>query len=134
MGLDWRAGQVLWRFEEDDRSQPILSSAALTESLVIVGGRDKRLRALEQSTGVQRWSFTAKGRIDSSPVVVGGRVFVGSTGGNLYAVDSKTGQETWRFETGGGIYASPAVGGGCLVIGTEDGVVYCFGGGRQHDG
>ena len=128
LGVDWQAGRVLWRFEDSERSFPYLSSAAVTENLVIVGGRDKRLHALDQQTGQQRWQFVTKGRVDSSPVVVGERVFVGSADGNLYAVKLADGKALWRFEAGGGIYASPAVADGCLVIGTEDGVIYCFGG------
>jgi len=127
IGVDWRAGRVLWRFEDPDRAFPYMASAAVTDDLVIIGGRDKRLRALDRQTGRQRWQFVTRGRVDSSPVVVGDRVFVGSEDGNLYAVDRKTGRQRWRFEAGGPISASPAVGEGHLVIGTEDGVVYCFG-------
>ncbi len=127
VGIDWQAGRVLWRFEDADRSFPFLSSAAVMEELVLIGGRDRRLRALDPATGRQRWELVTKGRVDSSPVVVGSRVFVGSADGVLYAADLTTGREAWRFETGGGIAGSPAVGEGRLVIVTERGIVYCFG-------
>jgi outer membrane protein assembly factor BamB len=127
LGIDWQAGKVIWRFEYQERSFPFMSSAAVSGDLVVIGGRDKRLHALDKRTGQQRWEFVAKGSIDSSPVVVGERVFVGAGDGNLYAVKLATGEETWRFEAGTGISASPAVAAGCLVISTEDGVVYCFG-------
>lgn len=127
LAIDWQAGQVLWRFEDPKRQFPFLSSAAVTEELVMVGGQDKRLRGLEADTGKERWQLAVKGKIDSSPVVVGPRVFVGSADGNLHAVDLISGKELWRFEAGGAISASPAVGEGCLVIGTEEGVLYCFG-------
>jgi outer membrane protein assembly factor BamB len=127
LGIDWQAGRVLWRFQDAERSLPYLSSAALADHLVLIGGRDKRLRALDPDTGKQRWQFVTKGRIDASPVVVGHRVFIGSGDGNLYAVELKTGQELWRFETGSSISASAAVADGCLVVSTEDGLIYCFG-------
>ena len=127
LALDWQAGQVLWRFEDPKRQFPFLSSAAVTDELVIVGGQDKRLRGLEADTGKERWQLAVKGKIDSSPVVVGQRVFVGSADGNLYGVELKSGKEFWRFEAGGAISASPAIGEGCLVVGTEEGVLYCFG-------
>ncbi len=135
LGIDWRAGKVTWRFEDSERSYAFMSSAAVSEGragslpagLVLIGGRDKRLRALDPQTGKQRWQFVTKGRVDSSSVIVGERVFVGSGDGNLYAVKLTTGEELWRFETGSGISASPAVAAGCLVISTEDGVIYCFG-------
>jgi outer membrane protein assembly factor BamB len=127
LAIDWQAGQVLWRFEDPKRQFPFLSSAAVTDELVIVGGQDKRLRGLEADTGKERWQLAVKGKIDSSPVVVGQRVFVGSADGSLYGVELKSGKELWRFEAGGTISASPAVGEGCLVVGTEEGMFYCFG-------
>ena len=125
--VDWRAARVLWRYENSQRSFPFMSSAAVTDNLILIGGRDKRLHALDPATGRHRWEFVTRGRVDSSPVVVASRVFVGSADGNLYALDLQTGRETWRFEAGGGFYASPAVAADCLVIGTEEGVLYCFG-------
>ena len=128
LGIDWKASRVTWKFADPDREFPFLASAAITDKLVIVAGRDKRLHALDRQTGKPAWTFVTKGRIDSSPVVVGRRVFVGSSDGNLYAVDIETGKETWRFEAGGPISASPAIAGDLLVIGTEDGMIYGFGG------
>lgn len=125
-GIHWRTGKTLWVFEDSERQFPFVGSAAVTPHVVVIGGRDKRLRAFEPETGQVRWTFSAKGRIDSSPVIVGPRVFVGSSDGNVYAVDLESGAEKWRFETGGPITASPAVGERCLVIGNQDGVLYCF--------
>ena len=125
--IDWKKSRVAWTYENPDRSFPFQSSAAVTDDLVIIGGRDKILHALDAETGKLGWSFRTKGRIDSSPVIVGRRVFVGSSDGNLYGLDLAGGREQWRFEAGAPISASPAVGGGCLVVGTEDGLVYCFG-------
>jgi outer membrane protein assembly factor BamB len=129
LGIDWKAERVAWEFGGADEDTPFLSSVAVTDRLVILGGRDKRLHALDRSTGQEKWRFSAKGRIDSSPVIAGDRVFVGSADGNVYGIDRDRGVETWRFETGSAISASPSIGYGRLVIGTEDGVLYCFGSG-----
>lgn len=127
LGVDWRAGRVLWRYENPQRGNAFMSSAAFKNDLVVIGGRDKLLHALDAKTGQPRWTLTVKDRIDGSPVIVGARVYIGDGGGVLRAADLSTGKEVWRFETGGGIWASPAVGEGCLVIATDGGVVYCFG-------
>ena len=127
LAIDWSKGKVDWVFEDEEREVPFMSSAALTDGLVIVGGRDKRLWALDRKTGKPRWKFVTQGRIDSSPVVVGERVFVGSSDGRLYAVRLDTGTEVWRFDAGSPITASPAVAAGRLVVGTLDGLLYCFG-------
>ena len=127
LGVDWREGKTLWHYENPERGNPFMSSAALRDGLVLIGGRDKLLHALDAKTGQQRWQLAAKDRIDGSPVIVGDRVYVGDGGGILHAAELATGKEVWRFETGGGIWASPAAGEGCLVISTDEGVVYCFG-------
>ena len=124
--INWKNGTTKWVFEPEQRKFPFLSSAAVTSRAIILGGRDKRVWALDRKTGEVLWRYAAKGRIDSSPVVVGNRVFVGSSDGNLYGLDLRTGRELERFELGAPITASPAVGQGCLVIGNQDGVLYCF--------
>ena len=76
----------------------------MTAEAVIVGSRDRQLHAFNPKTGEPLWSFATRGRIDSSPVVVGDRVFVGSGDGRVYAIDVKTGAKLWQFEAGGGDY------------------------------
>jgi len=93
----------------------------------VVGGRNKRVHALNPKTGEELWSFAAKSRFDSSPVIVGDRVFAAAADGRLYALDLKSGKELWQYESGGGYTGSPAVADGRLVIANDDGVVYCFG-------
>ena len=127
LGLDWRKGTTLWSFADPDRQFPFLSSAALTPRSVIIGGRDKRIRALDIRTGKQLWVFPTQARVDSSAVIVGDRAYVGASDGNVYALQVDTGRQVWRFEAGGAITASPAVSAGRLVIGTLDGRLYCFG-------
>jgi len=126
LGVDWRNRRTVWRFDDPQRDYPCMSSAAIGKNAIIVGGRDKRLRAIDKANGRVKWEFAAKGRIDSSPVIVGDRVFVGASDGLLYAIRVDTGEAIWRFEAGSPISASPAIARGCLVIGTEDGLVYCF--------
>jgi len=58
--LDWAYGK---------REFPFFSSAALTDKLALIGGRDRRLHAVDRQTGKKIWEFQARGKIDSSPVV-----------------------------------------------------------------
>ena len=118
---------ILWQFRNPEHGASFRSSAAVTPQAVIIGSRDKQLRAFDPKTGNPLWSFLAKGRIDSSPVVVGQRVFVGSADGRVHAIDVNTGKAVWQFEAGGAVVASPAVAEGCLVIGNDSGTLYCFG-------
>jgi outer membrane protein assembly factor BamB len=127
LAIDWKKGQVLWKFEAARKPLAYYASAAVTDKLVIAASRDKLVHALDRTTGKEVWNFATGDRIDSSPVVVGKRVFVGSMDGKLYVLDLEKGTELKSFDLGSPIIASPAVAGGCLVIGTADGMVYCFG-------
>jgi outer membrane protein assembly factor BamB len=88
------------------------------------------LHCLNRANGEEIWAFSARGKVDSSPVVVDGKVVVGSDDGRLYAVKLADGSEVWSYEIGQPIDSSPAIAGGRVVIGSEDGNVYCFGAGK----
>lgn len=127
VAVDWKSKKVVWQYQGGDGEYR--SSTAVTENLVVVGGRDKLVHAIDRKTGKKAWAFPTKSKVDSSPVVVGNRVFVGSNDGNLYELNLNDGKELWKFNAGKPISASPAIGEGVLVIGSEsrDGKVYCFG-------
>jgi outer membrane protein assembly factor BamB len=129
--VDWKQKQLLWKFEAPKRPQAFFASAAVTETLVITGSRDKCIHALDRKTGKRVWTFTTEGKVDSSPVVVGKRVFVGSFDGNLYVLDLAKGTLLKKLDLGGPISGSAAVAGDSLVIGTEKGVVYCIGAAKK---
>ena len=101
----------------------------MTDKLVVVGCRDKRVRALDRATGKEVWNFLAAGVVDCSPVIVGDRVIVGAKdrNGSLYVLDLAKGTQRAKIELDGAIIGSPAVADGKLVIGTEKGTVYCLG-------
>jgi outer membrane protein assembly factor BamB len=127
LAVDLAKAAAAWTFEPAKRKQPFFASPAVTEKLVVVGSRDKRVYALDRATGQPVWEFATDGKVDSSPVVAGSRVYVGSQDGNLYVLELATGKEVQRVKLDGPVSASPAVAGGCLVIGTERGTVYCLG-------
>ncbi|MSQ93247.1 MAG: serine/threonine protein kinase [Gemmataceae bacterium] len=125
-GIDLKKKDVQWSYAPN-RAQPFYSSAAVTDKLVVAGSRDRHVHAVHRATGEVAWTFTAKGRVDSSPVIVGKRVYFGSTDGTLHVLDLDKGMQVQSLELGQGITASAAVAHGCLVIGTTDGLLYCLG-------
>jgi outer membrane protein assembly factor BamB len=127
LAIDPRQAKIVWRYDDGEHGAAFRSSAAATPGAVIVGGRDKQLHAFDPKTGRPLWTFATKGRVDSSPVVVGDRVFFGSADGRLYGLSVAGGKVCWQFEAGGAIVASPAVADGRLVIGNDAGELYCFG-------
>lgn len=129
VALNWKSREFLWRFRDPAKEFPYHGSAAVTEQLVIVGGRDKQLHCLDRRTGDELWKFPTRAGIDSSPAVVDRRVFFGSNDGNVYGLDIETGKQVWKFAAGRDVTAGPAIGENCLVIGCEGnrGKIYCFG-------
>ena len=123
----WSTKRVRWRFADPDRQFPFYSSAAIASGMMILGGRDKMVRAIDLASGKQRWAFTTRARVESSPAVAGNRVVVGSSDGKVYVLDLASGKHVWEFESGGGFTASPAVASGKIVIGDVDGRVYLIG-------
>ena len=121
------SSEILWWYEHPERNFPFYSSAAVTVDIVVIGGRDKMVHALQSQTGEPLWTYPAKSRVDSSPVIVGERVFFGTVGGELVALDLNSGEKVWEFVVGAAIIASPSVVDGKLVIGADDGRIYCFG-------
>ena len=119
--------EILWWYEHPERHFPFYASAAVTEDIVVIGGRDKMVHALEPQTGEPLWIYPARSRVDSSPVIVGERVFFGTAGGELVALGLDSGEKVWEFVIGASIIASPSVVAGKLVIGADDGNIYCFG-------
>ncbi len=127
MALDLNEREILWRYRNPDREFPYYSSATLSDGLLIVGGRDKLVHAIDAQTGDAVWTFQTLARVDSSPVVAGDRVYVGSNDGRLYVFDVATGEKLWEFNAGAALTASPSIAAGRVVIGSTDGVLYCFG-------
>jgi len=126
LGIDLKKKEVAWAVDSK-KSQPFYASAAVLDKLVIVGCRDKLVYAFTPEKGDIAWTYAAKGRVDSSPVVVGNRVYFGATDGTLCVVDRDRGTEIQKLELGKSILAGPAVAHGNLVVGTTDGLLYCLG-------
>jgi len=127
LAIDVAAKKPLWRYEHKERHFPFYSTAAVVNGLVIVGGRDKMVHALDAGSGKAKWTFMTRARVDSSPVVVGGRVYVGSSDGRFYVLSVEKGQKLYEFDAGAPLTASPAVAAGRIVIGSLDGRLICFG-------
>ena len=83
LAFDLQRRRLLWRYSDPDRRFPFYSSAALANGRIILGGRDKSIHAIDVKTGKAAWTFATRARVDSSPVIVGGRIYVGSSYGRL---------------------------------------------------
>ena len=118
--------KIAWRYEHPQRKFPFYSSAAVTSTRLVIGGRDKLVHGLNLD-GKEAWTFATRARVESSPAIAGGRVFVGSNDGRFYVLGLNDGNKLWEFNAGAPLSASPAIANGRIVIGSQDGRLYCFG-------
>jgi len=84
------------------------------------------MHCIDRMTGKQIWRFSARGRIDSSPVIASDKVVFGSMDGKIYLVSNNDGKEVISYEIGEPISSTPAVVGTKIIVGCEDGNVYAF--------
>ncbi|HUV62659.1 MAG TPA: PQQ-binding-like beta-propeller repeat protein, partial [Sedimentisphaerales bacterium] len=95
---DLATGAIVWKYAQSD--SPFFSSPAVDRSVVVVGGRDKRVHCLGRDDGKVIWTFETLGEVDSSPVICGDKVVVGSEDGRLYLLRLSDGSRVWSYETG----------------------------------
>ena len=126
LGVNLQNRSIGWRYTNSERQFPFYSSAAVTSSQVVFGGRDKMVHGLSM-TGKLLWTFATRARVESSPAIASGRVYVGSNDGRFYVLNLENGARVWEFNAGAPLSASPAIGRGRVVIGSQDGRLYCFG-------
>lgn len=127
IGIDLVKQKIDWTFESPKRKQAFYASAAVTDDLVVVGSRDRKVYALERKSGNVKWEWETDNRVDSSPVIVGEKVYVGSMDKNFYVIDLNKGSKIQEITLDSAVVGSPAVAEGCVLIGTEKGMIYCFG-------
>jgi outer membrane protein assembly factor BamB len=127
LAFDLQKKKVAWRYAHHERQFPFYSSAAVADGLVVVGGRDKLVHAIDAATGKARWAFATRARVESSPAITGGRVYVGSGDGRFYVLELSSGRRVWEYDMASAVSASPAIASGRIVIGSQDGRLVCFG-------
>jgi outer membrane protein assembly factor BamB len=82
VSVDLTTRQVQWTFKTDDM---VVSSPAITDTVIYFGGEDGHLYALDRATGAKLWDSALGGVITSSPAVANGMVYIGCDDGKMYA-------------------------------------------------
>lgn len=96
--------------------------------LVVVGGRNGEVVALDAESGAERWKTTVTSEVISSPLVAGGLVVVRSNDGRTFGLDASDGTRKWVFDRGLPNLSvrgngSPVAGGELVYLGYDDGSV-----------
>ena len=126
VALDGRTGREVWR-NPDVRS--LLSTPAIYDGHLVLGGIDGKLHYVDALTGAEAWSLVLgpgarSTGVASSPAVFEGRAYVGTFNetaggmGRVFAVNLNSGTIAWAFDAPGVIHMSqPAILGGNLYVG-----------------
>ncbi|MCX7033845.1 MAG: outer membrane protein assembly factor BamB [Arenimonas sp.] len=96
--------------------------------LVVVGGRNGEVVALDTETGAERWKTTVTSEVISTPLVHAGLVIVRSGDGRTFGLDAADGTRKWVFDRGLPSLSvrgngSPVAGGELVFLGYDDGSV-----------
>ena len=121
--LDRLTGQLVW---DVDLGGSVPGSVTLADGLLLAGGVDKRLHALDVDDGSERWvTDSLEGWIWGRPVVEDGFVYVGTLNGQVHSFALSDGAAKWEPITlEGALRAGPALLDGYLFVGTEEQIVY----------
>jgi MYXO-CTERM domain-containing protein len=109
-----------WRHDlppvDDALYHTMLASPAAGDGFVVVGTYDRRVRALDETTGQMRWEHLMPDSLVASPTIAGGRVYALTTDGRLAALDLADGAVAWTRALDSTGYGSVAAEGGALYV------------------
>jgi eukaryotic-like serine/threonine-protein kinase len=104
----------------------VLSSPAIDERALYIGGGDQRFYCLHRLTGRRRWTFDVHDEIASPAAVFEDRVFTaGLFKGDVHCLLAETGAQMWKHSTGG-VWSSPAISRDTVFYGSVDQSLYAF--------
>ena len=124
---------LAWRFETNG---PVRSSPVVYDDLVLVGGADGNVYAIDRRSGHERWHAALHSAVNSTPAARSGVVYAATMGGTFAALSARDGHLLWsrRFganaklawgrESGDVYVSSPTLAGNSFIVGSGDGNVY----------
>ena len=128
-------GANLWSFGDDGTfawkhsaaNGSIAASPMLADNgLLVIGGFDGYVRAIDPKTNQERWSFATRDHVYASAAELpDGTIVQPSADGTIYALDPDTGALRWQFDTLEPVRSSPAVDAdGHIYVGSGEGKLF----------
>jgi len=116
-----------WIFTTNDLIQ---STPTYDKGTVYVGSYDHHLYAIDDETGLSKWSFKTGDSIISKPVIYQKAktdyVLFGSNDKHLYCLQSQTGKLVWKYQTKGSVMSDPIIEQDMVIFGSGDGHIYAI--------
>jgi outer membrane protein assembly factor BamB len=127
--LDALTGGEVWKFNAGGPSDPdpIRSSPACNDSLVIFGSDGGAVYALGRERGQPAWKSAVGGAVFAAPALGPRRAFISSLDGYIRALDLTDGKLLWERNLGAPIHGGAALGGGRIFAGTTGGEIFALG-------
>lgn len=135
--MDVKGKRSKWRFWHREATEAgLTSSPGVGNGMVIVGGRNGDVIALNADTGEKRWSVKISSEVLSAPLVMSSHVIVRSNDGRVFGLDPADGSRKWVFDRGLPTLsirgnAAPVGANGLAYIGYDDGTLVAL---REQDG
>ncbi|MCW4034055.1 MAG: PQQ-binding-like beta-propeller repeat protein, partial [Candidatus Bathyarchaeota archaeon] len=118
-----QSAKLLWTYNTE---KIVISSPAVANGYVFVGGLNWVVYCLNASNGEMVWEYKTGHEIFSSPAVHNNSVYIGSNDGNVYAFNTTNGTILWKTNIGGSVQSSPTIVNSRLYIGSGNHDVYCL--------
>ena len=125
VALDSASGTVRWSAEPPPHvSAPLLAWG----KQVFVPEEDGTLRCRDAATGKERWAFSGKGTLRSSPTIdeAGKRVMVGTGDRRFLVLRLTDGKKRWTWKIGAEVQAAPAIFEDKVLFATHEDVLYAL--------
>lgn len=121
--------EIKWMFHT---KAPLYSSPVVTDNLVLIGGCDSVLYALDINNGKEKWRFKTRGEIRSNVCLKDAVAYLNGGDGALYAIEKNTGNMIWRFASEGErkydfadyFHSTPVLFENTVYFGSGDGNLY----------
>jgi outer membrane protein assembly factor BamB len=129
---DLQTGKQVWYHEdkkdEDGHRLGLAGSPGAGDGLVVVGGLEGDLLALDAATGDVKWQAKVGTEVLAAPAVGQGLVLVRSIDGRVTAFDAASGERRWFWEKEAPALtvrgnSSPLLAPGAAFIGNDDGTL-----------
>jgi len=151
LALDLNSGETLWDSEvvrtgkvgnrllfwgRKTLDGGVTGGPGVGNGLVVAGGRNGEVVALDMETGAERWRARVTSEVTATPLVAGDRVIVRSHDGRAFGLDAADGTRRWVFDRGVPALnvrgnGSPVTDGNLVFLGLDDGSVVAL---RPQDG
>jgi outer membrane protein assembly factor BamB len=131
-----KTGSLLLFWRRQTIEAGLSGGPGVGNGLVVIGGRNGEVIALDAETGAERWKAAVTSEVISSPLVTGGLVVVRSNDGRTFGFDAADGTRKWVFDRGLPNLSvrgngAPIAGGDLVYMGYDDGTVIAL---RLSDG